>query len=193
MHARRPSRAESSQRRVPSPPHPAPRKARSGSTATPNHQRNEGDSTHSGSLRVPGQAVLRPLRHPGLPGRRGRHRRRGSRAGRGGRLPGGGQGAGEGRWSRQGGWREAGRRRRRGPAPRWQHPGPRHQGPRRHAPLGRARVGHLQGVLRQLHPGPSRQAAPRDAERGGRGRDRGGSRDESRRHRPHPRRSRGWD
>ena len=32
-----------------------------------------------GSLRVPGQAVLRPLRHPGLAGRRGRHGRRGGR------------------------------------------------------------------------------------------------------------------
>ena len=40
---------------------------------------DKGDSTQSGPLRVPGQAVLRPLRHPDLPGRGGRHGGRGRR------------------------------------------------------------------------------------------------------------------
>ena len=39
-------------------------------------------------------------------------------------------------------------------APRRQHPGHGHQGPRRPPAVGRARLGHRQGVLRQLHPGP---------------------------------------
>ena len=56
----------------------------------------------------------------------------------------------------QGRRRQAGRRRRRGPPARRQHPRPRHQGPRGQAAVGRARLGHRQGVLRQLHPGPAR-------------------------------------
>ncbi len=66
--------------------------------------------------------------------------------------------------------------------------GPRHQGPRRQAAVGRARVGHRQGVLRQLHPRPAGQAAPRHALGRGRRRDRGGGGDQSRRHRQDPHR-----
>ena len=68
-----------------------------------------------GPVRVPGQAVLRPLRHPGVAGRRGRHGRRGGRPGRRGRLPGRRQGPGAGRRPRQGRRHQAGQRRRRGP------------------------------------------------------------------------------
>ena len=152
--------------------------------------RREGDSNQSGPLRVPGQAILRPLRHPHLAGRGGRHGGRGRRAGRRRGLSRGGQGAGQGRWPRQGGRRQAGRRRRRGASARRQHPRPRHQGPRRQAALGRARVGHRQGVLRQLHPRPPGEAASRHAVGRGRGRDRGGGRDQPRRHRQDPRRPR---
>ena len=79
-----------------------------------------------GSLRVPGQAVLRPLRHPHVARRRGRHRRRGRGPGRRGRLPGGGEGPGEGGRAGQGRRHQAGRRRRRGAPPRVGHLGPRH-------------------------------------------------------------------
>ncbi len=60
--------------------------------------------------------------------------------------------------------------------PRRQHPRPRHQGPRGPAAVGRARLGHRQGVLRQLHPRPGGQEAPRHAVGQGRRRDRGGGR-----------------
>ena len=79
-------------------------------------------------------------------------------AGRQGRLPGRRQGPGPGRGPGQGRRHQAGRQRRRGPPPRRQHPRPGHQGPRRAPPVGRARLGHRQGVLRQLHPRPG---APR--------------------------------
>ena len=86
-----------------------------------------------GSPRISGQAVLRPLRHPGLRRRRGRHGRRRGRRGRRGRLPRGRQGAGARGRPGQGGRRQAGQRRRRGPPARRQHPRHRHQGPRREA------------------------------------------------------------
>ena len=161
------------------PPHP-----RAGT------RERQGDSTQSGPVRVPGQAVLRPLRHPHLPRRSGRHGGRGRRAGRVRGLPRRGQGSGEGGRPRQGGRREAGRRRRRGPPARGQHPRARHQGPRREAALDRARLGHRQGVLRQLHARPPGQAAPRHAVRRGRGRDRGSGGDQPRRHREDPHRPR---
>ena len=82
-------------------------------------------------------------------------------AGRQGRLPGRRQGPGPGRRAGQGGRHQAGRQRRRGPPPRRQHPRPGHQGPRGPPALGRARLGHRQGVLRQLHPGPGGQEVPR--------------------------------
>ena len=56
------------------------------------------------------------------------------------------------------------------------------------AALGGARVGHRQGVLRQLHARPPGQAAPRHALGRGRRRDRGGGRDQPRRHRQDPHR-----
>ena len=136
-----------------------------------------------GSLRVPGQAVLRPLRHPHLQGRGGRHGGAGRGAGGGLRLPGRGQGPGEGGRPRQGRRGQAGRRRRRGPAPRRQHPRPRHQGPRGQAAVDRARLGHRPRVLRQLHPRPQRQEAPGHAVGRGRGGDRRGGGDQPRRHR----------
>ena len=148
--------------------------------ATPHDTRRR---NRSGPLRVPGQAVLRPVRHPDVGRRRRRHRRRGGRPGRGRRLPGRGQGAGQGGRPGQGGGREVGRQRRRGPPARRQHPRARHQGPRGQATVGRARLGHRQGVLRQLHPGPAQQDAPGHALGRGRRGDRRGGGHQPRRHR----------
>ena len=93
-----------------------------------------------------------------------------------GRLSRRGQGPGPGGGTGQGRRRQAGRQRRRGAHPRRQHPRPRHQGPRRAPPLGRARLGHRQGVLRQLHARPGGQEVPRHGVRQGRRRDRDGRR-----------------
>jgi methylmalonyl-CoA mutase C-terminal domain/subunit len=125
-----------------------------------------------GSVRISGQAVLRPLWHPGVGRRRRRHRRRGRGRGRQGGVSRRRQGPGAGGRAGQGRRGQAGRRRRRGAPPRRQHPRPRHQGPRRAPPVGRARLGHRQGVLRQLHLGPGRQEVPRHGVGQGRGRDR---------------------
>ena len=57
-----------------------------------------------------------------------------------------------------------------------------------HAALDRARLGHRQGVLRQLHARPAGQPAPRHGLGRGRRRDRAGGRDGPRRHRPAARR-----
>ena len=54
--------------------------------------------------------------------------------------------------------------------------------------LDRGRLRHRRGVLRQLHPRPLGQEAPRDAQRPGRRRHRGGGRRRPRRHRQGPRR-----
>ena len=142
----------------------------------------EGD-LERGSVRVPGQAVLRPLRDPGQPGRHRGDGRRGRDPGRGRRLPRRRQGPGAGRRPRQGGRHQARQRRRRGAHARREHPRDGHQGPHRGAGLGRARLGHRRGVLRQLHARPGRQAAPPDAVGAGRRGDRGGRRDRPRRHR----------
>ena len=83
----------------------------------------------------------------------------------------------------QGGRHQARQRRRRGAHPRREHPRHGHQGPHRRAGLGRARLRHRRGVLRQLHARPGRQAAPADAVGPGRRRDRGGRRQGPRRHR----------
>ena len=104
-------------------------------------------------------------------------------AGRGRRLPGRRQGPGAGRRPRQGRRHQARQRRRRGPHARREHPRHGHQGPHRRAGLGRERLRHRRGVLRQLHARPGRQAAPADAVGAGRRRDRGGRRDRPRRHR----------
>ena len=108
------------------PPHPIV-PAHDSSHAPPHDTRRR---NRSGPLRVPGQAVLRPVRHPDVGRRRRRHGRRGGHPGRGRRLPGRGQGAGQGGRPWQGGGREVGRQRRRGPPARRQHPRARHQGPR---------------------------------------------------------------
>ena len=84
-------------------------------------------------------------------------------AGRGGRLPGRRQGPGAGRRPRQGRRHQARQRRRRGAHARREHPRHGHQGPHRRAGLGRARLRHRRGVLRQLHARPGGQAAPADA------------------------------
>ena len=65
-----------------------------------------------------------------------------------------------------------------------------HQGPHRAPPVDRARLGHRQGVLRQLHPRPAGQAAPRHAVGRGRRGDRGGGGHQPRRHRQAPRSTR---
>ena len=72
-------------------------------------------SARRGSVRVPGQAVLRPLRHPGLAGRLADTVDEAVAAGRRGRLPGRRQGPGPGRRPGQGRRHQAGQRRRRGP------------------------------------------------------------------------------
>ena len=64
-----------------------------------------------------------------------------------------------------------------------EHPRHGHQGPHRRDRLDRARLRHRRGVLRQLHPRPLRQEAPRDALGPGRRGDRGGRRGGPRRHR----------
>ena len=106
-------------RRRPAGPQTDPRRpharARSRDDDDPARAQQRNDRSIGGSLRVPGQAVLRPLRHPDVARRRRRHRRRGRGPGRRGRLPGGGQGPGEGGRPGQGRRHQAGRRRRRGP------------------------------------------------------------------------------
>ena len=72
--------------------------------------------------------------------------------------------------------------------PRRGHPRHGHQGPRGAPPVDRARLGHRQGVLRQLHPRPGGQAPPGHGVGQGRRRDRGGGRHRPRRHRPAARR-----
>ena len=129
-----------------------------------------------GPVRIPRQAVLRPLRHPGQPRRRRHHGRRRGRRRRAHRLPGRGQGAGAGRRPRQGRRHQAGRQRRRGAHARRQHPRHGHQGPHGRDRVDRARLRHRRGVLRQLHPRPLGQEAPRHAVGRGRRRDRGGGR-----------------
>ena len=114
---------------------------------------------NSGPVRVPGQAVLRPLRHPGVAGRRRLHRRRGRR-----RRP------------RRAGYPvvvkaqvQVGGRGKAGGIKLADNAdevrlhagnilGHGHQGPRREAGLGRARQRHRQGVLRLVH---ARPCAPR--------------------------------
>ena len=102
-------------------------------------RRTTRDRSPRGSVRVPGQAALRAVRHPRVAGRAGRHRPRGGRRRRPRRLPGRRQGAGAGRRPGQGRRHQARRRRRRGPHPRRGHPRHGHQGPHRRASSGSSR------------------------------------------------------
>ena len=101
----------SRQRSIGARPNP-PRRFLSASVAGDNRHPAKGE--RRGSVRVPGQAAVRPLRHSGVRRRGRRHRRRGRRGRRPGRVSGRGQGAGAGRRARQGRWREARQRHRRG-------------------------------------------------------------------------------
>ncbi len=117
-------------------------------------------------------------------GRRRRHRRRGGGRGRRGRLSGRGQGPGPGGRAGQGRRRQAGQRRRRGPRSTPATSSAWTSRATRQAPVDRARLRHRPGVLRQLHPRPGGQEAPRHGVGQGRGRDRGGGRGGPRGHRP---------
>jgi hypothetical protein len=76
------------------------------------------------------------------------------------RLPGGGQGAGPRGWPRQGRRRQARQQRRRGARARRNILGLDIKGHIVKIGLGRGRLRHRRGVLRQLHPGPLGQEAP---------------------------------
>ena len=141
-----------------------------------------------GSLRIPRQAAVRALRHPGVRRRARHHGAGGGGGGRPHRLPGGGEGPGAGGRPGQGGRHQARRQLRRGAHPRRGHPRDGHQGPRREGGLDRAGERHRRGVLRLVHPRPGGQAPPRDALRPGWRRDRAGGGGEPRRHRQDPRR-----
>ena len=119
----------------------------------------------------------------GIPTSKGRRRddsAGGSRGGGGDRRPGRRQGAGAHRRPRQGGRDQARRRPGRRRAQGRGDPRARHQRPRRAQALDRAGLGDRQGVLPLGHLRPRHEAVAVHAHDRGRGRDRGGRREEPR-------------